>query len=44
MSIENATLHPRETKRGKIVSQECWVHSWGAKEAESVTEEILSKP
>ena len=38
MSPMNAQQHPRETKSGGNVSQECRLHSWGAKEAESVTE------
>ena len=44
MSPMNAQQHPRETKSGGNVSQECRLHSWGAKEAESVTEGIRSKP
>ena len=44
MSPMNARQHPRETKSGGNVSQECRLHSWGAKEAESVTDGIRSKP
>ncbi len=33
-----------ETKSEKNVPQECRMHSWGAKEAESVTEGIMHKP
>ncbi len=33
-----ALQHPRATKSGENVSQECILHFWEAKEAESVTE------
>ncbi len=39
-----ALQHHRETKNEVNVSQECILHSWEAKETESVTEGIRSKP
>ena len=38
VSHRGAQQHPRETKSGINVSQECRMHSWETKEAESVTE------
>ena len=40
----NVWLHPRETKNARNVSQECGLHSWGAKDVENVAEGIQSKP
>lgn len=44
MSSMNVWLHHRETKNARNVSQECGLHSWGAKEVENVGEGIQSKP
>lgn len=44
MSPKSVQQHPRETKSGVNVSQECGIHSWGAEEAKSVTEGIRRKP
>lgn len=40
----NVWLHHRETKNARNVSQECGLHSWGAKEVKNVAEGIQSKP